>query len=66
MERTLTNIEADIASLRANAVKFRQLAQERRAVDQIQIADKLMELVREIEARAAELEAQLRPTSNAS
>jgi hypothetical protein len=66
MERTLTNIEADIASLRANAVKFRQLAQERRAVDQIQIADKLMELVKEIEARAAELEAQLRPTSNAS
>jgi hypothetical protein len=65
MERTLTNIEADIASRRANAVKFRQLAQERRAVDQIQIADKLMELVSEIEARAAELEAQLRPTSHA-
>jgi len=66
MERTLTRIEADIASLRANALKFRQLAQERRAVDQLQIADKLMELVSEIEAKAAELEAQLRPTPHAS
>src|SRR5262249_39653107 len=65
MERTLTSIEADHASLRANAVKFRQLAQERRAVDQLKIADKLMELVSELEARAAELEAQLRPASRA-
>ena len=66
MERTLTKIEADIASLRSNALKFRQLAQERRAVDQLQIADKLMELVSEIEAKAAELEAQTRPGSRSS
>jgi len=66
MQRTLGEIEADIASLRANATKFRQLAQERRAVDQLQIADKLMELVGELEARAAELETQLRPGSQPS
>jgi len=45
MEKTIREIRGDIASLRAHADKYRTLAEQRRAVDQRQIADKLMELV---------------------
>lgn len=57
MERTFADIEADIASLRANAAKFRRLAEERRAADHVPIAEKLMEVVADIEAKVAQLEA---------
>jgi hypothetical protein len=56
MEKTLTDIEADIASLRSNASKFRLLAEERMAADQHRIAAKLIETVAELEKRAKELE----------
>jgi hypothetical protein len=51
MEKTLAEIKADIASLREHAANYRRLAEERRAVDQRQIADKLMEFVGELEAK---------------
>jgi len=57
MEKTLVDIEADIASLRANVTKYRRLAEEHRAADNVMIAEKLMELVIDLEAQAAELEA---------
>jgi hypothetical protein len=60
MEKTVGEIRAEMASLLERAVKYRSLAEQRRAVDQQQIADKLMELVTELEAEAAELEASMR------
>ncbi|HWI26883.1 MAG TPA: hypothetical protein VN668_07920 [Stellaceae bacterium] len=57
MERTLADIEANIASLRADVTKYRGLAEEHRAAANVMIAKKLMELVIDLEARAAELEA---------
>jgi hypothetical protein len=60
MEKTLAEINADIASLPEHAAKYRRLADERRAVDQRQIAMKLMELVAELEAKAAQMEAAMR------
>jgi hypothetical protein len=59
MEKALTEINADIASLRQHAANYRRLADERRAVDQIRIAKKLMELVAELEAKAAQMEATM-------
>lgn len=56
MEKTFADIEGDIASLRANASKYRRLAEERMAADQLRIAAKLMELVADFESRAKELE----------
>ena len=50
-------IDAEIASLREDAAKYRRLAEARRAADQDRIAEKLMELVAELEEKAAELEA---------
>jgi hypothetical protein len=57
MEKTLADIEADIASLRENVTKYRKLAEEHRAAHNAMIAEKLMELVVDLEARARELEA---------
>jgi hypothetical protein len=57
MEKTLADIEADIASLRENLTKYRKLAEEHRAADNVMIAKKLMDLVVDLEARVAELEA---------
>lgn len=65
MERTLADIEADIASLRANVAKYRRLAQERSAHGQIMIAQKLLEFVADLEARVAELEVLARPAAKA-
>jgi hypothetical protein len=50
-------IDAEIASLREDAAKYRRLAEARRAADQDRIAEKLMELVADLEEKAAELEA---------
>jgi hypothetical protein len=58
MEKTVGEIRAEMASLLERAVKYRSLAEQRRAVDQQQIADKLMELVVELEAKAKQLEAE--------
>ena len=57
MEKTIDRINADIASLRANAALYRNLAEQRRAVDQQRVAAKLMELVIELETKAKELAA---------
>jgi hypothetical protein len=59
MEKTLAEIIADIASLRQHAAQYRRLAEERLAVDQTRIAAKLMELVSELEAKAAQIEATM-------
>ena len=59
MEKTLAEINADIASLRQHAAKYRELAEQRKAVDQTKIAAKLMELVTDLEAKAAQIEATL-------
>lgn len=57
MEKTLPDIEADIARLRENVAKYRRLAEEHRAAENVMIAKKLMELVIELEARVVELDA---------
>ena len=56
MEKTFADIEADIASLRANASKYRRLAEERMAADQLRVAAKLIEVVADFENQAKELE----------
>jgi hypothetical protein len=45
MEKTLAEINANIAALRAHVAQYRQLAEARKAADQSRIAAKLMELV---------------------
>jgi hypothetical protein len=57
MEKTLIDIEADVARLRADAAKYRQLAEERKAADHVMISQKLLELVADIEKEVARLEA---------
>lgn len=47
------------AAARADAARYRQLAQERRAAGDAKIADKLMELVRDLEAKAERMERAL-------
>jgi hypothetical protein len=66
MERTFADIEADIASLRANVAKYRALAEERLAHGQLMIAQKQMEFVADLEARLAALEAVARSQAQAS
>ena len=61
MEKTLAEINADIRALRNHAAKYRRLAEARKAADQSRIAAKLMELVVELESKAAQLEALIRP-----
>jgi hypothetical protein len=61
VEKTLAEIKADIAALRKHAARYRRLAEARKAVDQSQIAAKLMEFVVELEAKAAQMEAMTRP-----
>lgn len=63
MEKTLSEITADISRLREHAAKYRKLAEERRAMDHGPIADKLTEFVADLEAKAAEIEATLRRLS---
>jgi hypothetical protein len=56
VEKTFADIEADIASLRANASKYRRLAEERMAADQLRVAAKLIAVVADFENQAKELE----------
>ncbi len=60
MEKTFSEITADIIRLREHAAKYRKLAEERRALDHGSIADKLTEFVADLEAKAAEMEATIR------
>jgi len=57
VEKTFSEIEAEIAFLRASIEKYPRLAEERMAVELHQIAAKLMELVAGLEMKAEELEA---------
>lgn len=50
-------IDVEIAALRKDAAKYRRLAEAQRAANQDRIAEKLMELVAELEEKATELEA---------
>jgi hypothetical protein len=56
MDKTAEAIKADIAALREHITKFRRRAEERRAADHMLIADKLIEVAADFEAKAAELE----------
>lgn len=56
MEKTIELIRADIATLLEHVALYRRLAEERRAVAHLEIADKLTEAAADCEARAAELE----------
>jgi hypothetical protein len=56
-ESSSEQIDAEIASLREDGAKYRRLAEARRAAGQDRIAEKLLELVAELEEKAAELEA---------
>jgi hypothetical protein len=60
MDKTVEDIKADIARLREHVSMYRKLAEERRAVDHMRIADKLTEAANECEAMARELEGKLR------
>jgi len=57
MEKTLNDIENDIASLRANVTKYQALAESHRAADNFLVANRLMQLVADLEAQVAQLEA---------
>ena len=57
VEKTFSEIEAEITALRTSIDKYRRLAEERTAIEQHQIAAKLMELVADLEMKAGELEA---------
>jgi hypothetical protein len=56
MEKTIDSIEAEIASLREHASKYRRVAADHRAGDNPLVADKMTEAAAECEAKAAELE----------
>jgi hypothetical protein len=56
MERTLADIEANIASLRANVAKYREIAERRKTLGHVMVAKQLMEFVVDLEARVAALE----------
>jgi hypothetical protein len=60
MEKTLSQIEADIGSLRANAAKLRALAVGHRAANNIDIANKLLEVVADLDRSAAKMQAILK------
>jgi hypothetical protein len=65
MEKTRSQIEADITSLRRNAIKFRTLAIEHRAANNTAIANKLLEVVADLEKAAAEMQVLLKERSRA-
>jgi hypothetical protein len=59
MEKTVEAIETDVATLREHVTNFRRLADEHRADGALVIADKLVEVAAELEAKATELERRL-------
>jgi hypothetical protein len=66
MEKTLADIDADIASLRSNMAKYSKVAEERKARGHLLIAEKQMEFVADLEARVARLEALAKSKALAS
>ena len=56
MEATLERIQENLAQLRADIAKYRRLAEQRAAVDQLLIAEKLREFVADLESKADEME----------
>ena len=56
MEKTLADTEANIASLRANVAKYRNIAERRKTLGHVTVAEQLMEFVIDLEARVAALE----------
>jgi hypothetical protein len=54
MEKTLA--DANIASLRANVAKYREIAERRQTLGHVMVAKQLMEFVVDLEARVAALE----------
>ena len=64
MENQIELIQESIASLRENAAKYREIIKARCATEPPQLAEKLMEIVTQIEAKAAELEAGLEAFRN--
>ena len=65
MEKTRSQIEADITSVCRNAIKFRTLAIEHRAANNTAIANKLLEVVADLEKAAAEMQVLLKERSRA-
>jgi hypothetical protein len=59
MEKSIEDIEAEIASLKEHAREYRRLAVEHRAADNLLIADKMTEAAEDCEVRAVELEGLL-------
>jgi hypothetical protein len=59
MEKSLEEIEAEIARLREHVADYRRLAAERRAAEHFMIAEKLTEAAAECEKMVSELERQL-------
>jgi hypothetical protein len=60
MKETLAAIRTDIAAtLREHATSFRELAAQHRAAESLAIANKLMQVVADMERQAAELEQAL-------
>ena len=51
MEKTLADIDADVASLRSNVAKYRKVAQERKARGHLLIAEKQMEFVEQLKQK---------------
>jgi hypothetical protein len=49
MEKSLVELEADLELLRGMAVQFRMLSDQHRLANNIEIADKLLEFVHELD-----------------
>ena len=59
MEKTIAQIEADLASLWSNADKFLTLAQQHAAAGNLPIAKKLMEVASELVAKIGDVQSEL-------
>jgi hypothetical protein len=56
MEKSIEDIEAEIASLKEHAREYRRVAAEHRAGDSPLVADKMAEAADECDAKVVELE----------
>jgi hypothetical protein len=63
MEKALSEIEVEIEILRAKAVQFRMLAARHREAENLPIAQKLLVVVGELEAKVVELQQLVRRAS---
>jgi hypothetical protein len=64
MNKSAEQIRADLLSLREHVAKFRRLAEQREAADELVIAKKLLEVAAELESKAAVLEELLASRSS--